>query len=404
MHMPWKRLMLTCCCAALFAGADLSCSQPAQAQISIGGFGISIGGLIGGGRYSGSRSRTGTRSKKTSDDSSSSSDNSEPSSRKDRKDQVLASKGAPAAKDQVTILQYVASSEVLGVVGSTKDLEQVGQAFSKEDARDYTGRIKDILDKFRKEQDKGKNSRPGDVTEQAMEQSLEKAFASAKLDTFETFLGENWSVERLRVMILELVSNELGRLFDGNNRGNAPMLALDNLIQRSAQSVYRRTFEMSELLAANRSATLFVQRLYQTHGDLLDDRTREGADGMITQAANAAVAKLDGLLRRDENGFALRYRAQRIVFDCLSDNVQQVSSSDTTIRTVSEIEQKVATTGGTTCIRWLDRQFGTQLAGRDNQIDRARLTPQQPVPMRAIWSAEGPTFDASMFGRASGAF
>jgi hypothetical protein len=158
------------------------------------------------------------------------------------------------------------------------------------------------------------------------------------------------------------------------------------------------------LLAANRSATLFVQRLYQTHGDLLDDRTREGADGMITQAANAAVAKLDGLLRRDENGFALRYRAQRIVFDCLSDNVQQVSSSDTTIRTVSEIEQKVATTGGTTCIRWLDRQFGTQLAGRDNQIDRARLTPQQPVPMRAIWSAEGPTFDASMFGRASGAF
>lgn len=391
-----------CCAAALLTAGSLTPSKPANAQISIGGFGISLGGFGGGG---GRSHRSRTRSRHSSEDNSAS-ESSEPTSRTERterKDRVLASKGAPPAKDQATILRYVASSEVLGVVGSTKDLEQVGQAYSKEDDRDYTGRIKDIIEKFKTEQNCGRNSRPGDVTEQAVEQSLEKAFAAAKLDTFETFLGENWSVERLRVMVLELVSNELDRLFDGNNRGSAPMLALDSLIQKSAQSVYRRAFEMSELLAANRSASLFVQRLYQAHGDLLDDQTRETADGMISRAANAAVAKFDGLLRRDQNGFTLHYRAQRIIFDCLSENVEQISSSDTKMRSVAEIEKKVLVTGETTCIQWLDRQFGTEIARRDNQLDRARLSSQDPVPMRAIWSADGPTLDPSMFGRASGA-
>jgi hypothetical protein len=402
MRMPSNRWMLTCCCAALLAGACLTRAEPAQAQISIGGIGINLGGMMGGGgRYSrggGGRSRS-VRSSRERDSDGSSSDDSSTSSREtrgdrnSRKDQVLASKGAPPAKVQTAILQSIAASEVLGVVGSTKDLEQVGRVGSKEKARDYTGKIREILDTFKAEQ--RKNTQGGDVTEQAIEQSLEKAFAAAKLDTFESFLGENWSVERLRVMILDLVSNEMTRLFDGNNRGNAPMVSLDGLIQRSAQSVYRRVFELSELLAANRSASLFVQRLYQTHGNLVDDHTKESADGMITQAANAAVAKFDGQLRRDENGFALRYRAQRIVLDCLSEHVERISSSDTAMRAMSEIEQKVVQTTSATCTQWLENQFGTE---------RGKLNPQKPVPMRAVWSAFGPKDDPSMYGRASGGF
>ena len=114
------------------------------------------------------------------------------------------------------------SSGLLGVVGSTQDLAKVGQTSSKDDDRDWTGRIQRIVDRFKREQDK-RITTPGDVTEHAIEQSLDAAFKKAKLDTFESFLGENWSAERLRVRILDRVAADLPHLFDGNNRGNAPM-------------------------------------------------------------------------------------------------------------------------------------------------------------------------------------
>src|SRR5215470_14350291 len=109
MTVSAKHFVLTCGVAALMTmGGSVATSEPAQAQtISIGGFGINIGGLMrggyrvrsgggGGGRHS---SHSSKRSKdKDSDDSSSSSssDDSSSNSRKERtekKDKVLASKG-----------------------------------------------------------------------------------------------------------------------------------------------------------------------------------------------------------------------------------------------------------------------------------------------------------------------
>src|SRR5205807_1008771 len=86
--------------------------------------------------------------------------------------------------------------------------------------------------------------------------SLERAVKNAKLDVFERFVNEAWTSERLRVLILERVLSDLPPLFEGTNRGKAPMEALDSLIQRSADAVYRRIFETSELLAANTSTSL----------------------------------------------------------------------------------------------------------------------------------------------------
>ena len=352
-----------------------------------GGIRFNFGG--GGGTR---RSRT---SKQSTDDSSQDSSTGNSRSDSQRNDRVLASLGAPPSSVQTSVLKSVVSSGLLGVVGSTQDLSKVGQTSSKDDDRDWTGRIQRIVDRFKREQDK-RITTPGDVTEHAIEQSLDAAFKSAKLDTFESFLGENWSAERLRVRILDRVSADLPHLFDGNNRGNAPMQDLNSLIQRAAESVYRRIFEVSELLASNRSSALFVQRLYQTHGGLVDDQLRELADGMIIKASNAAIGKLEGALRRDENGFALRYRAQRIVFDCLSENVERITSSDGgSIATISEIKQKIETTATTECTSWLDTQFGTQARG---------LNPQVPMPLRVIWSASGPKDDPSMYSRARGTF
>jgi hypothetical protein len=387
----WK---ITCCAAALLALGSFIRPEPAHAQ-----FGGIVGGLIGGGiRFhlgggGGGGARRERASRHDSGDDSSS-DKSSSSSSNSRNDRVLASLGAPPSSVQTSVLKSVVSSGLIGVVGSTQDLSKVGQTSSKDDDRDWTGRIQRIVDRFKREQDK-RITTPGDVTEHAIEQSLDAAFKRAKLDIFESFLGENWSAERLRVRILDRVAADLPHLFDGNNRGNAPMQDLDNLIQRGAESIYRRIFEVSELLAANRSSTLFAQRLYQTHGGLVDDQLRELADGMIIKASNAAIGKFEGAMRRDENGFALRYRAQRIVFDCLSENVERITSSETGIATIGEIKQKIEQTTLTECASWLDTQFGTQARG---------LNAQMPMPLRVIWSAAGPKDDPSMYSRARGAF
>jgi hypothetical protein len=382
----------------LLALGSLIRPEPAQAQFG-GIAGALLGGGLrlhfgGGGGGGGGGSRHHASREKDKGDDDSSSDSKSSSANNSRNDRVLASIGAPPSSVQTAVLKSVVSSGLLGVVGSTQDLSKLGQTLSKDDDRDWTGRIQRIVDRFKREQDK-RITTPGDVTEHAIEQSLDAAFKKAKLDTFESFLGENWSAERLRVRILDRVAADLPHLFDGNNRGNAPMQDLDNLIQTAAESIYRRIFEVSELLAANRSSALFVQRLYQTHGGLVDDQLREGADGMITKASNAAIAKLEGPLRRDENGFALRYRAQRIVFDCLSENVDRITSSETGILTIGEIQQRIESTAQTECSTWLDNQFGTQARA---------LNPQVPMPLRVIWSATGPKDDPSMYSRARGTF
>lgn len=309
---------------------------------------------------------------------------------------VLASLGAPKSEEQTAVFKSINASGVVSTVGQTKDLGEVGVTVVNDDDRDYTKKIKELIAKVKDAQRREKDTTAGDITEHAIEQSLEKAFKTAKLQTFESFLGENWSAERLRVMILSRVLIEIDRLIvGGNNRGNAPMEEVDALIQKSAVAIYRRIFETSELLAANRGSALFVQRLYQTHGGLVDAHLREVTDGMITKASAAAVAKYEALLRKDENGFALRYRAQRIVFDCLSESVEQISSSDKGIAAVGEIERNILTTSGSVCAAWLDHQFG---AGGDE------IKPQKPYPLRVVWSPTGPKEDPSMYGTRSTSF
>jgi hypothetical protein len=193
-------------------------------------------------------------------------------------------------------------------------------------------------------------------------------------------------------MILDRVWAEVDTLFGGNSRGYAPMQEVDNIIQRAAQQTYRRIFEVSELLAANRGSALFMQRLYQTHGGLVDNQMREVVDDMITRTATSAIGKFQTALRQNENGYALRYRAERIVFDCLSDNVEKISSSETNIAEKGEIAQRIDATAKSECVGWIENQFGT---------DNRALKPQTPMPLRVVWSATGPKDDPSMYGQAA---
>ncbi|TMJ01437.1 MAG: hypothetical protein E6G97_16275 [Alphaproteobacteria bacterium] len=381
-----KGWILTCGVAALIAAACVGRPEPARAQfgINIGGFPLGIN-LHGGFRYRGGRRHRAPRGEKSEDKDIGD------SRRPGKPDKVITSAGAPTSAQQTKVLQKIVSSATISDVGSTKDLAEVGQqALSNDRKRDYTQKINDIIEKFKEEQRNGKDTTPGDVTAHGIEQSLEKAVKNAKLEVFERFVNEAWTSERLRAMILDRVFNDLRPLFEGNNRGNAPMDVLDSLIQRTAESIYRRIFETSELLASNRSSALFMQRLYQAHGALVDNDLRESADTMITKASMSAIGRYESAMRRDPDGYALRYRAQRIVFDCLSENVERMTSSETKIKTIGEIERKIAETGISQCSAWLENQFGSE---------KGDLKPQKPMPVRVIWSANGPKDDPSMYGR-----
>jgi hypothetical protein len=379
-----KRLMLMSGAAALLALSFLGTSaEPAQAQ-----FGIGLPGLGGlrfhfgpryyrGGRGGGySRRHRGGGSRSSGNESAS----DEPAPRKSKDEKVVVSAGAPTVAEQTIALRRVALATTgTGDMGSAKDLKEVGKVVMNDRERDYTTRIKEIIKRFTDEQDK--DATPGDVTAAAIEQSLDKAFKAAKLETFERFKTESWTSERLRTMILDRVQNQIGGLFKGNNKGNAPMAQLDAMIQRASEDIYSRIFETSELLAANKSSSLFMQRLYQAHGALVKDELRENADYIITKASLTALSAFEQkLLREDKLGYAYRYRGQRIVFDCLSDSIEDVTKGDAKIATVDEIRARVAKISTTVCSEWLSYQFGAE----------KEIKAQQPVAMRTIWSKEGP--------------
>ncbi len=304
---------------------------------------------------------------------------------------ALASLAPPPTQQQQAILKSIVANQSLGMLGEWDDLAQIGKA-DQEAERDYTGMVERLIEDIKRRQTSGNAAKEGDITEHAILELLDASIHEANLQKFETFLGENWSPERLRVMILERVNNEIGTLFEGTNHGAVTMSDLDQMIKKAGRNVYSRLFETSELLASNRGSTLFVQRLYQTHGDLVNGDVRESAEQLLAQASASGVAPLEPLLRRDPNAFALRYRAQRIIYDCLSDNVEAISSSESGMATAAEIAKRVADVGQQQCSKWVD----AQLKGPDG-----KLKPQDPVPLRVIWTAEGPKDDASMYGRAS---
>ena len=305
---------------------------------------------------------------------------------------ALASLAPPTTQEAQVILKSVTPSQSLGAVGASNDLEQIGKDDNAEANRDYTGRIDDLIRRIQQAQNAQHSTKAGDVTEHAILEALESSIREANLVKFETFLGENWSPERLRVMILDRVQNEIGTLFDGTNRGEVTMNDLDLIIKKAAGNVYGRLFETSELLAANRSSTLFVQRLYQTHGDLVNGEVRESAEQLLSDASASGAAPLEPLLRRDPNAFALRYRAQRIIYDCLSDNVEGISSSESGMANSAEISRGVLDVTQQQCAKWVS----AQLIGADGKVKT-----QDPMPLRVIWTAEGPKDDPSMYGRAT---
>jgi hypothetical protein len=364
-------------------------TQPVYAQFG-GIAGALIGGAIGGGGYYGGRGRRGSRSGDQS--SSKSDDNNTPSS--DTKTRVYAALAAPPSSKQTAILKSIVPAAMLSTVGSMDDRDQVGEAKLKDAERDYTVWISDIIDKLKTEEGKQRASGEGDISEHAISQAVDDAYKHSHLDRFASFVGENWTLERLRVKILERVDSEIKPLQNGTNKGRVSMDDLRGVIDRSADIIYQRLFESSELLAANRSSTLFVQSLYQAHGDMVVGEVRESVERMLMRRAGNVGGEFNPLIQRDPRAYALSYRKERIVFDCLSENIVKVSSSVQGVATPAEIDKRIGDFAANECKEWLRHQFVT---------DDKKLSDQQPVPLRTVWTKTGPLDDPSMYSRPAGA-
>ena len=104
------------------------------------------------------------------------------------------------------MLKSVTPGQSLGAVGASDDLNQIGKDDNAEAGRDYTSRIDDLIKRIQVAQNTQHSTKEGDVTEHAILEALESSIREANLTKFETFLGENWSPERLRVMILDRVA------------------------------------------------------------------------------------------------------------------------------------------------------------------------------------------------------
>jgi len=383
--------------SALLTGVVFYEPVPALAQFGggfVGGFaGAMLGAALSHGYRSGGRYSRGSRAGRShnSDDANSVDTNSASSKERDKK--IFASLAVPS-RTQTAVLKSILPANTLGVVGASEDVNKLEQTSSTDEDRDYTKLIGDLIEKFTKSEVKQDASGQGDITEHAILQAVDDSYKHAGLQKFSTFAGENWSLERLRVMILKRVDAESDSLIRGTNKGRVSMEDLRGVIDKSANSIYQRLFETSELLAANRSSSLFVQLLYQTHGDAATGEIREGAERMLMHASSKVSGDFDSLIRRDPSSYALNYRKQRIVFDCLSDNIVKVTSAIQGIATPSEIDKRIGDVAATSCKDWLNNQFVTA---------ENKLKTQDPVPLRVIWSKTGLVEDQSMYTHPSDA-
>jgi hypothetical protein len=374
-------------CALALGGAATLSPMPAAAQ-----FGFFIPHFFGGGggyRHHCCRGHHYSRHHHDDNDDEDTSSSSSSSS-SDDSTRELARLAPPSTRDQMALLKNVNASDSLGAVGSSDDQDASGSTTSDDADRDYTTMVDQLMQTLK--QRLGDSDHQGDVTETAVMDALTEAILQAKLEKFETFIGENWSAERLRGMIIKRVSDDIGGLFEGNNRGAVTMADLDMMIKKAARDVYARLFETSELLASNRSATLFVQRLYQARGDLVKGDVREDTEELLLKASADGISHFQGQFSRADHPYTLIYRAQRIIFDCLSDNVESITASGAGIASTTEIEKRLLSADQAECQKWVSNQ----MVGPDGSLKQ-----QDPLPLRVIWTSAGPKDDPSMYGHAS---
>lgn len=378
---------------------------PAAAR-NLGGFGIGgvAAGILGGAIINGVQphNRGGGGGGHPKHDSDSNSGRDDRSSRDSDASRESAARSMAMVRGSADVVfKGIVVSKGLGAVGVEEAIDPTKQDFGRDNQRDYNVAIKDLLQVI--DSAAKRNSRQGDsslsqgdVTQHAIDRSVTHAYEDANLSTFEQFVGEQWTNERLRVAILERASAEVPGLLVGNNFSKVEMSPIDEIIQRSGRAIYGRTLETSELIALNHATARFTRALFELRGPSVNNDLRSGVEGMLLAASKAAFADYAERFVRSEYGVTMRYRAERILDDCLTANLDEITSSGKKEATRDQMNKKVQELSRGECHNWVVNAIG-DAKQTDPKEDRKLL---KPLPERAVWIAPGvPKTDASMFGR-----
>jgi hypothetical protein len=382
--------------AAALAVVITATSVPEQAWargFGLGGFGLPIPiplpHIVPGGRgkyYGPSRPSSSSARRQKGGDGEESGGTKETTTRdtgQDRRtdDKALAALARSGKLD--VVLKSVGVAATLTAVGRD-DRIRVGVSQADDYRRDLQKAVEDFVDYFIRAQ--GKTNHVGDITQLAIERALDKAYEGARLGDFERFAGENWTTERFKVAILQRARVDVPRLKTGTNQGVVKLADVEDLIEKSARIVYRRTFETSEFLAMNRSVANFIKYMSE-HGGIPEGRQdRAGAESFLTDAAGLALTgpEIERQIVSDEVGYALRYRATRVMIDCFADRIRGEQD-------LGDVAEKVRDYARGACSPWVVALFSS-------------TNLKTPMPQRAVWESGGPRTDPSMYNRSSGTY
>jgi hypothetical protein len=298
-------------------------------------------------------------------------------------------------------------SKSLGNVGVEEEIDTARLDQGREQNRDYSTALKSLFTKIginerNSTRDGSSSLAQGDVTQHAVDRSVAKAYEVANLATFEQFKDEQWTQERFRVAMLERAQAEVPGLLFGNNFRRVEMDTIDEMIGRAARSIYKRALETSELIAVNQATARFTRALYELYGPLENDNLRAGVEEMLLGANHSAFADYEERFVRSEYGVILRYRAERILNDCLTSNIEDIVSKKGEPLTKELMIDRVEELARGECRNWVVNALGDPKKPTSKEDDEKAL---KPLPVRAVWVSPGkPRTDASMFGRASGSF
>jgi hypothetical protein len=301
------------------------------------------------------------------------------------------------------VFKSIVVSKGLGAVGVEETIDTSKQHdLVRESQRDYVGAIENLLamiDRAAKQNNRQGASllSQGDVTQHAIDRSVARAYEVAGLTTFEQFVGEQWTNERLRVAILNRATAEVPELLAGNNFSKVDMNQIDDIIARAGRSIYRRTLETSELIALNQGTARYSRAMYELRGPSANSDLRAGVEDMLLTASKTALADYQERFVRTEAGVMMHYRAERVLIDCLTANIDGITASTGSGK--DQMNEKVTALSRGECRKWVVNAIG-EPKQYDAKADEQYL---KPLPIRAVWAAPGEAkTDASMFGRATG--
>jgi len=382
--------------AALVGALAVMMLLPAESQAQFGFPGglFNIRPHIGGGGYGVGGYRNGGRRHSRGDTSSNS---NTPSS-------APATSYALARGASDTVFKGIVVSKGLGAVGVEDAIDTSKHDLVRETQRDYTAAIKSLLtmiDNTSKNRNRQGDSSlaQGDVTQHAIDRAVTQAYETASLGTFEQFVGEQWTNERLRVAILDKTTTEVPGLLVGNNFSRVEMAPIQDIIARAGQSIYKRTLETSELIAVNQATARFTRALFEMHGPSANADLRAGVEELLLAASRVAFKEYEERFVRSDLGVVMRYRAERSLVDCLTGSLDEITTStDKSKATRVQMQDKVSELSRGECRNWVVNAIG-QPTQMDAKADKELI---KPLPERAVWIAPGVAkTDASMFSRVS---